>query len=142
MTEPDLEPASAYPLSVKRPDLLYTSTGKNVADLTMDNVAAGEIMPEDLRIAPATLRLQAQIADRVGRPQLGANLRRAAEMTTISDTRVLEIYNALRPQAATEEELLAIAQELETTYGAERLGALVREAAKVYQHRDLLAVPE
>ncbi len=142
MTDPTLEPAHDYPLSVKRPELLYTSTGKTVADLTMGNVVAGQITPGDLRIVPATLRLQAQIADRVGRPQLGANLRRAAEMTAISDTRVLEIYNALRPQAATKEELLAIAVELETTYGAERLGALIREATEVYEHRDLLAVPE
>lgn len=71
MTHPKLDPVHDYPLSVKRPELLYTSTGKHVADLTMDKVTAGEITPEDLRIAPETLRLQAQIAERVGRPQLG-----------------------------------------------------------------------
>lgn len=63
-------------------------------------------------------------------------------MTAISDTRVLEIYNALRPRAATKEELLEIADELETTYAATRLGALVREAAEVYEQRDLLATAE
>jgi propanediol dehydratase small subunit len=142
MTHPTLDPARDYPLGVNRAELLYTSTGKNIAELTMANVMGGMITPEDLRIAPETLRLQAQIAERVARPQLGANLRRAAEMTAISDTRVLEIYNALRPRAATKEELLKIADELETTYAAMLLSSLVREAAQVYEDRDLLAVPE
>lgn len=71
--------------------------------------------------------------------QLGANLRRAAEMTAISDARVLEIYNALRPNASTKAELEAIATELATSYQAENLAALVREAADVYERRDILA---
>ncbi|TFV56141.1 diol dehydratase small subunit [Mycobacterium sp. PS03-16] len=142
MTEPILDPAADYPLSAHRTDLLFTPTGKSISDITIDAVMAGEVRVNDLRITPDTLRLQAQIAEKSGRTQLGANLRRAAEMTAISDQRVLEIYNALRPNASTKDELAAIATELESEYGATHLAELVREAADVYERRQILATSE
>ncbi|MBI3224862.1 MAG: diol dehydratase small subunit [Mycolicibacterium cosmeticum] len=142
MTEPTLDPATDYPLSVHRRDLLFTPNGRSIDDITIDAVVAGTIEATDLRITPDTLRLQAQISERVGRPQLGANLRRAAEMTAISDARVLAIYNALRPNASTKSELESIAEELTTQYDATHLAELVREAADVYERRDLLAKSE
>ncbi|MCV7252363.1 diol dehydratase small subunit [Mycolicibacterium fluoranthenivorans] len=142
MTEPTLDPATDYPLSVHRRDLLFTPNGKSIEDITIDAVVAGDIQATDLRITPDTLRLQAQISERVGRPQLGANLRRAAEMTAISDERVLQIYNALRPNASSKSELDSIADELTTQYNATHLADLVREAADVYERRDLLAKSE
>lgn len=142
MTEPVLDPSADYPLSLNRTDLLNTPNGKSIDAITMDAVMAGDVVASDLRITPQTLRLQAQIAEKVGRPQLGANLRRAAEMTVISDERVLQIYNALRPNASTKAELQAIAEELDSQYGAGRLAALVREAADVYDRRDILATSE
>ncbi|KWX65961.1 diol dehydratase small subunit [Mycobacterium sp. NAZ190054] len=142
MTESNLDPAVDYPLSVNRNDLLFTPTGKSIDAITMPAVVAGDIEAADLRITPDTLRLQAQISEKVGRVQLGANLRRAAEMTAISDERVLEIYNALRPNASTKEELEAIAEELSSQYQAELLAELVREAAEVYERRDILATSE
>ncbi|BBX35139.1 propanediol dehydratase small subunit [Mycolicibacterium mageritense DSM 44476 = CIP 104973] len=142
MTEPVLDPAVDYPLSLNRKDLLSTPNGKSIDDITMDAVMSGAVQASDLRITPQTLRLQAQIAEKVGRRQLGANLRRAAEMTAISDERVLQIYNALRPNASTKPELDAIADELDTQYGATMLAALVREAADVYERRDILATSE
>lgn len=142
MTEPNLDPAVDYPLSVHRRDLLFTPTGKSIDAITMDAVMAGEVEAADLRITPEALRLQAQIAEKSGRTQIGDNLRRAAEMTVISDERVLEIYNALRPNASTKVELDAIADELSTQYQAEHLAQLVREAADVYERRDVLAAGE
>lgn len=142
MTEPTLDPTTDYPLSVHRRDLLFTPNGKSIDDITIEAVVAGDIQATDLRITPDTLRLQAQISERVGRPQLGANLRRAAEMTAISDGRVLEIYNALRPNASTKAELESIAEELTTQYNATHLADLVREAADVYERRDILAESE
>jgi propanediol dehydratase small subunit len=142
MTEPVLDPAVDYPLSVQRTDLLFTPTGKAINDITIEAVMAGEVQSSDLRITAATLRLQAQVSEKVGRPQLGANLRRAAEMTAIGDQRVLEIYNALRPNASTKSELEAIAAELESEYGATHLAELVLEAAAVYERRDILAPTE
>lgn len=139
MSQPTLDPAADYPLSVHRTDLLFTPTGKSIDDITIEAVVSGEVQAPDLRITPDTLRLQAQIAEKDGRKQLGANLHRAAEMTAISDERVLEIYNALRPNASTKAELESIAEELQSQYNATFLADLVREAADVYERRDILA---
>jgi propanediol dehydratase small subunit len=108
----------------------------------MDAVVSGELTGDDLRIAPETLQLQAQLADASDRPQLASNFRRAAEMTAIPDAEVLEMYNALRPRASSKEQLLAIAERLEGHYGAAESGVVVREAAEVYERRNLLARPE
>ena len=133
--------ADDYPLSINRPDLLRTPTGKPITALTMDAVVSGELSAEDLRIAPETLQLQAQLADASGRPQLAGNFRRAAEMTAIPDAEVLAMYNALRPRASTGAALEEMADRLERTYSAPVCAALVREAAEVYARRDLLARP-
>ena len=105
----------------------------------MEAVLAGEVAPEDLRIAPETLRLQARIAEQSGRPQLAQNFRRAAELTALPDELVLSIYNSLRPRASTKQQLTDIADELESAYSATLCAALVREAADVYERRNILA---
>jgi propanediol dehydratase small subunit len=133
-----LDPHTDYPLGTRRPELLRTPTGKNLEDLTVDAVVAGELSPEDLRIAPDTLLMQAEIADGVGRRQLAENFRRAAEMVPMPDERVLSAYNALRPNASTKQQLLDLAEELENEFSAARTAALIREAAEVYERRDLL----
>ncbi|SDY57607.1 propanediol dehydratase small subunit [Modestobacter sp. DSM 44400] len=141
-TAPTTELTSAdYPLSINRPELLRTPTGKSITALTMDAVVSGELSAEDLRITPETLQLQAQLADASGRPQLAGNFRRAAEMTAIPDAEVLAMYNALRPRASTGAGLAELADRLESAYSAPVCAALVREAAEVYQRRDLLARP-
>ena len=127
-----------YPLATKRPELLKSPTGKKLSDITLANVLNGNVTPNDVRIAPETLRMQAEIADGVGRTQFANNLRRAAELTAIPDKRILEIYNALRPYRSTREELLAIAEEMETKYNAKINAAFVREAAGVYERRNRL----
>ena len=133
-----LDPARDYPLAARRPDLVKTSTGKRVDELTLEQAIKGELKAEELRITPETLELQAQISEKAGRPQLAANLRRAAELTKVSDERVLEMYNALRPYRSTKAELLAIADELEQKYGAKVNAAFVREACEVYERRGRL----
>ncbi|HVV09420.1 diol dehydratase small subunit [Amycolatopsis sp.] len=136
---PELDPARDYPLASRRPELLRTPTGKRLDELTMEAVLAGDVAPEDLRIAPATLRLQAQIADQVGRRQLAQNFRRAAELTALPDELVLSIYHALRPRASTKRQLEEIAGRLEREFSATLCAGLVREAADVYERRDILA---
>lgn len=128
-----------YPLSVNRPDLLRTPTGKPLSEVTMAAVLAGDITNEDLRVSPATLQLQGEISASVGRRQLAENMRRAAELTALPDDEVLGIYNALRPRASSGQRLAEIADRLETVYAAPICAALVREAAQVYEARDLLA---
>jgi propanediol dehydratase small subunit len=142
MTENDsagLDPRRDFPLATYRPELIRTPTGKRLEEITLDAVLNGDVTAEDLRITPRTLRLQAEIADAVRRPQLAENMRRAAELTAVPDERILEIYNALRPRASTKQELLEIANELEGRYGAPTNAALVREAADVYERRSCLA---
>lgn len=124
-----------YPLGVKRPDLLKTFTGKAYDELTLEAALEGKVTSADLRISPQTLLMHAEISESLGRTQLARNFRRAAELIGISDSRILEIYNALRPNRSTKEELLAIANELEQQYGAVENAALVREAAEVYERR-------
>lgn len=141
MSDTTLRPDADYPLSVRRPDLLKTPTGLPLDELTMSSVIRGDVAPEDLRITPETLNLQAQIAEGMGRPQAAANLRRAAELAVIPDERVLEMYNALRPHASTQEELDELATELDGL-GATECAVVVREASDVYRRRDLLAQPE
>ncbi|SHE34820.1 diol dehydratase small subunit [Alkalibacter saccharofermentans] len=133
-----LNPKNDYPLAQKRPELLKAPTGKKLEDITLEKVLNGEIKPEDVRIAPETLELQAQIADADGRVAISKNFRRAAELIAIPDKRILEIYNALRPFRSTREELLEIAKELEEKYSAKINGAFVREAAEVYEKRKKL----
>lgn len=127
-----------YPLGLNSPELLYTPTGKAYSELTLDAAIKGEVTSADLRISPNTLLMHAEISESLGRGQLSSNFRRAAELITISDSRILEIYNALRPNRSTKEELLAIAHELEGTYGAVENAMLIREAADVYERRGKL----
>ncbi|TGE38816.1 diol dehydratase small subunit [Desulfosporosinus fructosivorans] len=133
-----LNPDHDYPLAAKRPELLKTPTGKKLSDITLENVLNGKVTPKDVSIAPETLRMQADIADGVGRTQLANNLRRAAELTAIPDNRILEMYNALRPYRSTKVELILIAEEMETKYKATISAAFVREAAGVYERRNRL----
>lgn len=133
-----LDPTRDFPLASKRPDLIRTGSGKSLDQVTLEAALKGEIAAEELRITPETLELQAQISEKAGRPQLARNIRRAAELTRVSDERVLQIYNALRPYRSTKGELLAIADELETKYGAKINAAFVREAADLYERRGRL----
>lgn len=141
MSEATLSP-SDYPISVHRPELLRTPTGATMDDLTMDKVMAGDVVADDFRITPDTLRMQGEIAEATGRIQLAANFRRAAEMTAIPDETVLAMYNALRPNASTKDELVALADQLDSEFSAPHCAGLVREAADVYERREILADPE
>ncbi len=127
-----------YPLVSRRPDLVRTLTGKGFQDISLENVASGKIEAQEIRIGPKTLELQAQVAEKHGRPQLALNFRRAAELTRIPDEEVLKIYNALRPGRSTKEELLIMAKDLEKKYQAKINAAYIMEAAKVYEKRGLL----
>lgn len=127
-----------YPLTNKHPEWVKTATGKTLDDLTLANVLNGSVTAQDVRITPEILRIQADIARAAGRDLLAMNFERAAELTAVPDERVLEIYNALRPYRSSQEELLAIAAELETRYQAHICAGFVREAAGYYQQRKKL----
>jgi len=127
-----------YPLGTKRPELIKSATGKSLDDITLDNALAGKLGFDDITISPDTLEYQAQVAESIHRPNLAGNFRRAAEMTRIPNERLLEMYNMLRPRRVTKQELLDMANELESKYQAKICAGLVREAAEVYEKRNCL----
>ena len=129
--------AADYPLGVKMPEAIKTPTGKPFSSLSYEKVIAGELTSDDMRIAPETLEMQAQVAEIVGREAFAGNLRRAAELIAVPDERLLQIYDALRPYRSTKQELLDIATELEG-YKCAIAAGLVREAAEVYEKRGRL----
>jgi propanediol dehydratase small subunit len=115
-----------------------TASGRPLNELTMEALLAGELTTEDFRISAETLRRQADAAEAAGYRQLAANLRRAAELTCISNEEVLEIYNTLRPGRTTYVQLIALAEHLEKDYDASLTAGLVREAAEVYLEQGLV----
>lgn len=115
----------------------HAKSGKPVDEVTLDAVRAGDVEIDDVRIHPDTLERQAQVAEQHGNPQLAANFRRAAELSLLPDSLVMSIYEVLRPRRSTFDELLAVADDLETR-GARLNAALVREAADAYRARGLL----
>ncbi|MDO5329735.1 MAG: diol dehydratase small subunit [Coriobacteriia bacterium] len=130
--------SSNYPLGEKSADKIYSSTGKKLSDMTMQQVLDGDLKAEDIRIAPETLNMQADVADSVKNYPFAKNLRRASELIAVPDDRLLEIYNALRPGRSSQQELLDIADELRNKYHAEDSAKLVEEAAEVYVKRNKL----
>ena len=127
-----------YPLSDGARDRVRTASGRAVSEITLDAVLAGAISPEDVRISPETLRLQAGFAEQGGNPQLAENLRRGAELTEFSDDELLRFYEMLRPGRSSAAELDSLAEML-AARGAERCAVLVREARAAYARRGLIA---
>jgi propanediol dehydratase small subunit len=116
-----------------------TATGRDIEELTLEAVLAGQLTTDDFRISAETLRHQADAAESAGYRQVAENLRRAAELTRISNEQVLEIYDTLRPGRTTYSQLVALADRLEREYDAPLTAALVREAAEVYRERGLVS---
>jgi propanediol dehydratase small subunit len=112
--------AGDYPLGTRRPDLVRTPGGLALDELTLDALRDG-------------------LLDAAARPELAANLVRAAELTAVPDEVILEIYTGLRPHRSTPEQLEHLAARLEREFGAPTTAAFVREAKEVYAKRDLLS---
>jgi len=66
-------------------------SGRPIDAITLAAAVRGDLSPADLRVHPDTLRHQAEVAEAHGNPQLGENLRRAAELTALPDDEVLAI---------------------------------------------------
>lgn len=112
-------------------------SGIDADEISLENIRRGEITLDDVRIHPDTLEHQAQVAEDKDNPQLAANFRRAAELARFTDEEVLNLYEALRPNRSTEQELHAIAGDL-ASRGAQINAELFRQAAHVYARRGLV----
>jgi propanediol dehydratase small subunit len=132
------DPSSDYPLGRKRPELVATPGGLGLDDVTLAQARSGALSPAEMRATPGTLRLQADVARAAGREQLARNLERAAELASVPDELLLDVYTALRPRRATARELEAWAERLDQ-HDATATAAFVREAAVAYAERGLLA---
>jgi len=128
----EFDPRTDYPLGSERPDLATTPGGIALDAITLD------VPADEIRATPETLRRQAEVARAAGRSQLAENLERAAELASVPDDALLEIYTALRPRRSTGPELEGWAERLDG-WGAVRTAAFVREAADAYAERGLLA---
>jgi propanediol dehydratase small subunit len=127
-----------YPLSEKRADLIRTRTGKPLDAITVAALKSGAATMEDLRITKDSLLMQAEIAEAAGRPRLGANFQRAADMVDVPQDFLLQAYELLRPgRAKAKSELLDAAKVFREIHKAERVAAFLEEAAEVYERRGL-----
>ena len=127
-----------YPLSEKRPELIAGQRGKNLSDITLDALVSGEVQMEDLRITSEALHYQADIARAAGRPTLGENFERGAELVAVPEDVIMQVYELLRPGRAAEKSvLLEAANLLRRDYGAAKLADFIEEAADVYERRGL-----
>lgn len=130
-----------YPISRNMsPEDIKSKTGKSLSQINIKDILNGEVSSEDIKISKETLVMQGEIAEKAGRPQLKQNFVRASELINIPDKLLLEIYDRLRPNRSTKEELLSIANELVEKYNAKACSKLVMEAAEVYEKRGILKV--
>ena len=119
-----------------------TQSGRALDELTLEAVTKQELTEADFRISAETLSHQADAAAAAGYSQVAANLRRAAELTQISNEEVLAIYGMLRPGRASYAELQSLGERLERELNAPCTARLVYEAAEAYRTRDLVAAEE
>src|ERR1700750_3296475 len=104
---------------------------------TVEAAVDGKLDLSDLRMDPATLAHQADIAKEHGNPQLADNFLRAAELTALDGEEVMDLYEALRPHRSTADELETLRASLEAR-GAQRCAEMGLPAAVVYARRGLL----
>ena len=117
---------------------IYTFSGRSIDELTVEGILSGELVAEDFRIHGERLNHQAGVAEDAGYSQLAENLRRAAELTHMSNEEVLEIYNTLRPRRTSYTEMIDTADRLENEKNAPLTASLVREAAEIYLKRGIV----
>lgn len=138
MSEKVTSDLDLYPVAEKAPERVRTPTGKPLSALTLEAVLSGEIGAEDVAITPEALLLQARIARAAGRVTLAENFERAADLVCVPQEVILDTYELLRPGRARDaQQLLDRAAQLRRDYGAERVAALIEEAADVYTRRGL-----
>lgn len=124
---------SGYPLLEKHPELIKSTKGTPLSEITIENVLNDSVDFDDCKIHHDTLIYQAEIAEAAGNNQLGENFRRAAELTRIPDDFILKIYNSIRPFRSSADEIIEIAETLETVYHAPKNAAFIREALHILE---------
>ncbi len=127
-----------YPLGVYEKDTITSRSGKKLSDITLEEVKNGNVTAEDIKISKETLMKQGRVCRENDNPIMAENMERAAELVDVPDDVILTMYNKLRPNRATYEELVAMAKELSDKYRANRCAKMVLEAAEIYKKRGVL----
>lgn len=127
-----------YPLANKHPEWVKTATNKTLDDFTLENVLSDNVTAQICALPLKHCVFRPRLPEMLVAIALAMNFERAAELTSVPDDRILEIYNALRPYRSTKQELIAIADDLERRYQAKICAAFVREAAELYVERKKL----
>ena len=117
---------------------VYSASGCRLEELDFSAIQKGEINAEDFRIGMERLLYQAEVAKEAGYSRLAVNLHIAAELVSISNQEVLDIYNALRPGRSTYQELFSLAEQLEDERNAGLTADFIRQAAEVYLERGII----
>ncbi len=128
----------AYPLGKYERDSIRSKTGKSLDEINLDAIKRGEIVPEDIKISKETLMKQGLVADEADNPAMKANFIRAAELVDVPDDVILNMYNMLRPNRSTKQELVEMARQLLEMYQAPHCAKLVLDAAEIYEKRGIL----
>ena len=127
-----------YPLGEYEKDTITSKSGKKLKDITLEEVRNGNVTAEDIKISKETLMKQGQVCRENDNPIMAENMERASELVDVPDDVILKMYNKLRPNRATYEELVLMAQELLEKYKAPRCAKMVLEAAEIYKKRGVL----
>jgi len=127
-----------YPLGEFERDKIRSKTGKKLDDLTLEEVMKGHVQPDDIKISQETLRAQGEVALADGSEPMRKNFERAAELVNVPDDVILKMYDKLRPNRATKNELVQMADDLLEKYHAPHCAKLVLEAVEIYEKRGIL----
>lgn len=127
-----------YPLGEYEKEQIASKTGKKLADLTLDEVLKGNVTADDIKISKEMLARQGAVCIENDNPAMASNFERAAELVDVPDDVILMMYNKLRPNRSTKEELALMAQELLEKYHAPHCAKLVLEALEIYEKRGIL----
>lgn len=127
-----------YPLGKHERDSITSKTGKRLDDITLDEIKKGNVTAEDIKISKKTLGKQADVARQADNIQLAENFDRAAELVDVPDDLILQMYDKLRPNRSSKQELIDLANDLKNSYGANKTSDLVLEAAEIYEKRGVL----
>ena len=127
-----------YPLGEYDKDSIKSKTGRNLTEITLDEVMKGHISSDDIKISKETLKAQGQVARENGSVPMEKNYERAAELVDVPDDVILKMYDKLRPNRSTKLELVLMAQELIEKYNAKNCAKLVMEAVEIYEKRGVL----
>lgn len=127
-----------YPLGEFEKDSIRSKTGKNLSQITLEEIKNGNVTAEDIKISKEMLFKQGEVAKEAGNPEMADNFARASEMVDVPDEVILDMYNKLRPNRSTKLELVLMAKELAEKYKAFNCAKLVLETAEIYEKRGIL----